>query len=374
MPELTIILPCRNEEKALDSCLKEIKSTISRNNLDAEIIVSDSSIDSSPVIARRHKVKLIKHNKEGYGIAYLEAFKQSKGKYVFMADCDGTYDFKEIPKFLKFLRKGYDLVIGDRFKGKMDPDSMPPLHRYVGNPVLSGLFRMFFRSRVNDVHCGMRAINKESLDKLNLRTTGMEFASEMVIKAVKNSMKIKEIPINYHSRQGESKLRSLSDGWRHLRFMLLYSPIFLFLIPGLILFLLGISSIFWLYFGNPSILGLKLFYHPMFLSALLIISGYQLIIFSVFAKAYAINHLGERSDQFENLCRHITIERASILGLIMAISGIIIYLSVFFKWIGSGFGAIQEIKNSILALTFIILGIQTIFSSFMLSILAIKEK
>ncbi|MDD5193950.1 MAG: glycosyltransferase [Candidatus Nanoarchaeia archaeon] len=372
--ELSIILPCRNEEEALPSCLKEIKEVIHKNKLNAEIIVSDSSIDKSPEIAKKEEVILIKHDKEGYGNAYLEAFKHAKGKYIFIADCDGTYDFKEIPNFLMSLKEGHDLIIGNRFKGKMEPGSMPFSNKYLGNPLLSFILRLFFFTKIRDSQSGMRAISKQALEKLNLRTTGMEFASEMIIKALKSNLKIKEIPINYHNRKGKSKLRAFPDAWKHMRFMLLYSPLFLFFIPGLFLLILGLVSIFWFYFGNPQIFGIKLYFHPMFLSALFIIIGYQLIIFSAFAKSYSITHLNEESQLMNQLYQYITIEKASVVGIILAILGATIYLFILVKWLKTSFGNLNEIKNSIFALTLIIIGIQTIFSSFMLSILGIKEK
>ncbi|MBU3907031.1 MAG: glycosyltransferase family 2 protein [Nanoarchaeota archaeon] len=373
-PELSVILPCRNEEQAVGYCIKQIKKVLSENKIYGEIIVSDSSSDKSPEIAKKLGVILIKHDKEGYGNAYLEAFEIAKGKYIFMADCDGSYDFNEIPEFLKCLKEGYDFVVGDRFKGKIDENAMPFSHRYIGNPVLSFLLRLFFKTKVHDVHCGMRAITKESLNKLNLKTTGMEFASEMVIKAAKKKLKIKQISINYCKRKGESKLKPFADAWKHLRFMLLYSPLFLFFIPGIILFLAGAISIIMLYFNTLVIFGVKLQYHPMFLSSLFMIIGYQLIIFAFFAKTYAINHLGEESLLINQLNKHITIETASIVGVIVSGIGAIIYLFILIRWVESGFGALQEVKNSIIALTLIIIGIQTIFSSFMLSILGIKEK
>ena len=219
-PELSVILPCRNEEAALGSCITQIKKTIKRHNINAEIIVSDSSTDSSPKIAKQHKVKLIRHNKEGYGIACLEGFKHTKGKYIFIADADGSYDFNEIPKFLNQLKDGHDLIIGNRFKGKIEKKAMPFHHRYIGNPALSFILRIFFKTKVHDIHSGMRAISQKVLKKLNLKTTGMEFASEMIIQAAKKNIKIKEVPINYYRRLGTSKLKSFSDGWRHLKFML----------------------------------------------------------------------------------------------------------------------------------------------------------
>ena len=372
--ELSIILPCRNEEEALDYCLNQIKEVVRKNDIRAEIIVSDSSTDSSPDIARNHQVELIKHDKEGYGIAYLEAFQHAKGKYVFLADCDGTYDFHEIPRFLKYLREGYDFVLGDRFKNRMDKGAMSFSHKYIGNPILSGIFRFFFHSKIHDVHCGMRALSKSAVDKLNLKTVGMEFASEMVIKAVKNNLKIKELPINYSRRKGQSKLSSILDAWRHLRFMLIYSPIFLFFIPGVVLLMMGLLSMVWIYVGAPEIFGKVLVYHPLFLSSLLIIVGYQLVIFSAFAKTYLMVHLGEESRIIHKLYKYITIERASLLGIFVCLIGAAIFISIFLGWAKNDFGSLNQVKNSILALTLMVFGIQTIFSSFILSILGIKEK
>ena len=372
--ELSVILPCLNEEDGLGLCLGKIKNVIEKNNLDAEIIVVDNgSTDKSCRIAAEKGAKLIHEEKRGYGATYLKGFEAAQGKYLFFADPDGSYDFNEIPRFIKQLKDGYDFVIGNRFAGKIENGAMSWSHKYIGNPLLSGTLRLFFKAKIHDAHCGMRAISKDALKELNLRTPGMEFASEMVIKAGKKKLRIKELPINYYKRKGESKLKSFADGWRHLRFMLLYSPLFLFFIPGAILFLIGITTIPWLYFGSPEILGIQLQYHPMFLSALLTITGYQLIIFALFAKTYAIVHLGDKPI-FDRLYKYITIEKAGTAGILIGLLGIILYVAIFFKWAISGFGELQEVKNSILALALVTIGIQTIFSSFMLSILSIKEK
>ena len=373
-PELSIILPCRNEEKALPYCLNQIKQVIKKHKINAEIIVSDSSTDSSPEIAKQHKVKLVKHNKEGYGNAYLEAFKHTKGKYIFMADADCTYDFNEIPVFLKFLKQDYDFVIGNRFANKIQKNSMPFSHKYIGNPLLSFILRLFFRTNIKDAHCGMRAISKQALNKLNLQTTGMEFASEMIIKAINNKLSIKQLPIKYYQRKGTSKLNTFSDGWKHLRFMFLCSPLFLFFIPGLIFFLLGFETMLWFYFTNPIILGIKFQFHPMFVSALLTIIGYQLIFFAFFAKTYSTTHLKEESPALDKLYKYLNLKTGSILGVLLDLAGLIIFIFILIKWISTDFGALNQVKNSILALTLITIGIQTIFSSFMLSILGIKEK
>ncbi len=366
---ISVVLPCRNEEKAVGVCINKLKEVFRDSNIDGEIIVSDSSTDKSAEIAEQLGARVIKHNKVGYGNALLEGFKNAKGDIIVMGDCDESYDFMELPILLDAL-KDSDMVIGTR--EYIQKDAMPFLHRFVGNPLLSLTLRILFKGKVKDAHSGFRVIKKDKLEKLNLRTIGMEFASEMIIKATKNRLKIKEVPIHYGKRKGSSKLKSFSDGWKHLRFMLLYSPFFLFFIPGIFLFFLGLISMFWMYFGSPEIFGIKLFYHPMFLSSVFVIIGYQLIIFSLFAKTYAINHLGEKPI-FDKLYKFVTIEKASILGILMILLGLIIFSVILSKWLRTNFGALQEIKNSIIALTLVILGIQTIFSSFMLSILGIKE-
>jgi len=222
--QVSVILPCQNEEGAIGESILKIKAVFEEHQINGEIIVSDSSTDMSPVIARDLGVVLVKHDKEGYGRAFMEGFKHSRGKYIFCADPDGTYDFEEIPRFIKNLQDGFDLVIGNRFKGKIASGAMSRL-RYIGNIFLSFIFRVLFKTRKYDVHCGMRAITKQALNNLELKTPGMEFATEMVAKAVKNNLKIKELSINYSQRIGYSKLESFRDGWRHLRFMFLHSLI-----------------------------------------------------------------------------------------------------------------------------------------------------
>lgn len=372
--DISIILPCRNEEQALAGCLIQIKSTIRKYKLHAEIIVSDSSSDNSPVIARKFGVKLIKHDKEGYGRAYLEGFREAQGKYFFMADPDGSYDFEEIPRFINKLQQGADFVIGNRFAGQMDKESMPWLHRHFGNPILSFILRVFFGSKIRDAHCGMRAIKKSSLQILNLHTTGMEFASEMVIKATKKNLRTDQLPINYHKRQGQSKLRMITDGWRHLRFMLLYSPLFLFFIPGSFLFITGLLGLTLSYFNLLYISTWHFQYHPMFFASALLITGYQLIFFAVFAKTYAMTHLEEDGLIMSKLHHYVTLEKGSLVGFVISTIGLILFIYIVTEWFQNDFGKLKQIKNSIVALSLLTIGIQTIFSSFMLSILSIKTK
>jgi len=372
-PEISIILPCRNEEKAIGYCLDKIMEVIIGNNLNAEVIVSDSSTDKSPDIVREQGAKLVKHDNKGYGIAYLEGFNMAKGRYIVMADSDGTYEFADIPKFVNYLKNGYDFVIGNRFINGMDKKAMGLLHK-IGNRFLSSILRKFYETKVGDSHCGIRAIRREALDKLKLQSRGMEFASEMVIKSAKKGLNIKEVPVNYYVRRGESKLHSFKDGWNHIKLMLIYSPLFLFLIPGIILFFLGIAFLILLYLGHVSFLGIQLQYHPMFFSSLVVILGYQLILFGIFAKTYAVNHLEEQSWTINMLNKYLPIERATLVGIFILILGLLMAMIVVVKWFNSGFKAMNEVKNLIIASTLFILGIQTFFSSFMLSILGVKEE
>ena len=343
------------------------------NNLDAEIIVSDSSVDKSAFIAEKLGAKVVKHGKKGYGIAYLEGFKAAKGKYIFCADADGSYDFNEIPRFLFYLRKGYDFVIGNR--RRIERGAMPFSHRYIGNPALSAILNVFFGAGIKDAHCGMRALTRKALDKLELKTTGMEFASEMVIKAAKNKLKIKEISINYHRRIGKSKLRSFSDGWRHLRFMLMYAPDYLFIIPGAILLLLGILIMSLFLFGPVKIFGMVLYTHPMIIGSFLSTVGCQIITLGIYAKTYAVSIGFEKTDRFVDLlARYLTFESGMALGLGLVFISFILGFFILFDWIVNGFPGMQRTNEMILILTLSVLGVQTVFSSAFLSILLVGKK
>ncbi|MBI2667486.1 glycosyltransferase family 2 protein [Candidatus Woesearchaeota archaeon] len=370
---VSVVLPCRNEEETIGRCIKTIKEVFKRDKIEGEIIVSDSSTDKSYEIAKSLGVRVIKHNKIGYGNAYIEAFKHTKGKYVVMGDSDETYNFYDIPKFLKELRN-YDLVIGDRFNGLIHKNAMDPLHRYLGNPLLGYTLRHFFKINVQDPHSGFRAIKKEKLDRLNLKANGMEFASEMIIKAHKNGLKIKEIPINYYPRKGRSKLNPFRDGWRHLRLMLLYSPDYLFLVPGLLLFLFGSIFTSALLFGPINLFGIILDIHPMILSSLLTILGYQIILLGLYAKTYAVIHLKEKDELVNLINKYINLERGSLVGLLIISIGVIMGIKIFYIWSRTNFGALDQIRPAIFILTLIVIGIQTIFSSFLLSILGLEQE
>jgi glycosyltransferase involved in cell wall biosynthesis len=374
--KISVVLPCRNEESSIAICIQKIKKAFeSIKEKDYEIIVSDSSKDKSPEIAKNFsKVKIIKHDLEGYGNAILQGIKYAKGDYIIIGDADNTYDFSEIPEFIKELDKGYDFVIGNRFKGEIKKGAMPFSHRHIGTPILNFLLSLFFRKKISDCNSGFRAIKKEALNKLSLRTIGMEFASEMIIKAIKNNLKIKEIPITYSKRIGNSKLKSFSDGWKHLRFMLIYSPNYVFLIPGIFLTILGFIIMLLILTKNLVLFGIIFQTHPMFIGNILVILGYQLILTGFFSRIYTHNHLGEKDHRLEKMYRFFNLEKAIIAGAIFLLIGIYIFINILIKWISINFGELTTINLSIFALTFIILGIQTIFAGFFFSILGIKEK
>jgi glycosyltransferase involved in cell wall biosynthesis len=342
--------------------------------LDAEIIVSDSSKDNSPIIASELGAKVIKHNKKGYGIAYLEGFRHAKGKYIFCADSDGSYDFSEIPRFIEYLKEGYDFVIGNRFKGNISKNAMPFLHRHLGNPVLSGTLMLLFRSKIHDAHCGMRAITKEAIERMKLRTTGMEFASEMVIKAAKNNLRTKELSIDYRRRIGKSHLSSFSDGWRHLRFMFMFAPDYLFMVPGVIILLCGLSIMALLMAGPVKIDGITLYTHPMIIGSFLTIVGYQIINTGLHAKAYSVSVGFEKKDRMvDAVSKFVTFESGIIIGAVIMLLSFSMASVTLVKWVMEGFPSILKTNDMILFLTLGVLGVQTIFSSFFLSILLIKK-
>ncbi|MBN2142448.1 glycosyltransferase family 2 protein [Candidatus Woesearchaeota archaeon] len=346
---ISVILPCRNEEKTVGECIQKIRKAFENEGISGEIIVSDSSNDGSADIAKELGAIVVRHGKEGYGYAYQEGFKASKGDIIIIGDADGTYDFSEIPKLLS-KSEGNDLVIGSRLKGDIKKGAMPWHHRYIGNPVLSMLLRVLFRSRVSDTQSGFRLVKRKAWEKLSLHTTGMEFASEMIIRAGMKGLRVAEVPITYYPRKigSKSKLRSFRDGWKHLRFMMLYSPSLIFLFPGLLLLIAGLAMLF--LFSN--------LLNPL-LSSLLIILSYQVIMLSVFAKTYASVHLGQRSRLVDLMNRHLSLERGMLLGLAFLAAGSVMMI-------------MYDIRLP--SLVVLVMGLQTFFSAFFLSIIGIEER
>jgi len=371
--KISVVLPCRNEEQSVEICIKKIKQAL--KGKDYEIIVADSSSDRSAQIAKKQgkNIRVVKHNLIGYGNAILQGLQHAKGEYIIIGDADNTYNFLEIPRLVAELDKGYDLVVGNRLKGKIEPGAMPASHRYLGTPVLNFLIKLFFGKRFSDINSGFRAIKKQALEKLELKTKGMEFASEMLMKAIKNNLKIKEIPITYSKRIGQSKLKTWHDGYKHLRFLLLWSPNFVLLYPGLILVILGFLIMVLTLLEELVLFGFQFQTHPMFIGAALSILGYQSILTGIFAKIYAHNHLNEKNPNLEKLYRFFSLEKGILIGALLFLVGFIIYLYILITWIARNFGALETINIGIIGLTFIIIGIQTIFAGFFFSILGIEK-
>src|SRR5579859_190966 len=288
---VSVVMPCLDEEQTIGACVTKALEGIRRTGLPGEVVVSDNgSTDHSVEIASELGARVIRQPKRGYGNAYRAGFEAAQGKYIVMGDSDDTYDFTEIGALVEKLRDGNDYVLGSRFAGTILPGAMPWLHQYIGNPVLTGLLNFLFGLKSSDAHSGLRAFTRDAYRRMRLRTTGMEFASEMVINAARAKLKVAEVPITYYPREGESKLRSFRDGWRHLRFMLLYSPDHLFLIPGALLFLVGLVGMLWLVGGPQIVSGHFVDYHFMFVASTLTIIGSQVLLTGFSAKAYAFTH------------------------------------------------------------------------------------
>jgi glycosyltransferase involved in cell wall biosynthesis len=371
-PLVSVVIPCLNEEENIEACVTLALRTMREAGIDGEVVVADNaSEDRSAELATASGARVVSEPRRGYGSAYLAGFNAARGKYLVMADADLTYDFAEIPRFVEHLDEGAELVMGDRM-GNIHPGAMPWLHRYVGNPVLTGILNLFFRTGVSDAHCGMRALRRDVLPRLDLRTTGMEFASEMVIRASKEKLRISEFPIEYHPRGGESKLSSFRDGWRHLRFLLVHSPTHLFLVPGLIMFVLG-TLIAGTVVSQIDIFGREWNLHTMLAGSLLMIVGTQVVALGLGAHAYGTYFMNEKDPWFDRMRARLRLEHGLMLGGAVLLVGLVIAAVIVVTWIDRGFGELSEERLAVLAATLMIIGIQIFFSSFLLSILGLRR-
>jgi glycosyltransferase involved in cell wall biosynthesis len=369
--EVSVVIPSLNEERTIGICIEKVKKVFREHDIKGEIIVADNSSDRTPEIARSLGAKVVTPDKRGYGYAYLYGFRYARGKYIVIGDADNTYDFLEIPKLLEPLKKGEaDLVIGSRFKGKILKGAMPWLHRYIGNPILTWFLNFFFKAGVSDAHSGFRAFTREALEKMNLRCHGMEFASEMIIRAVWAGLRIKEVPITYYPRQAESKLHSFRDGWRHLKFMLLYASSYLFILPGMSLFTLGMVLALLISVGLAGFGSISLGIHSLIASSLLAIVGYQLIFLGLAGKIYRakIDIQNDRIAEF--FTKRLSLEKGATIGLLIFLAGFAYTAYLVWKWIDSGFKNLPMLYQDILSFTLLVIGLQTIFSSFFLSMLS----
>ena len=371
-PLVSVVIPCLNEEANIERCVLAAIAAMEGANLDGEVVVADNrSEDRSAELAAAAGARVVHEPRRGYGSAYLAGFAAARGRYIVMADADLTYDFAEIPRFVGELESGAQLVMGDRMDN-IQPGAMPWLHRYVGNPVLTGVLNLFFRTGVNDAHCGMRALRRDVLPTLDLRTTGMEFASEMVIRAAKEGLDIRQVPIEYHPRGGESKLSSFRDGWRHLRFLLVHSPTHLFIVPGLVMAALG-TLVSLTVLTQIDILGRTWDLHAMIAGSLLMIVGTQVVALGLCAHAYGTYFMGERDRWFDRMRARFRLEHGLMLGGAIVLAGVALLTLILVKWIGRGFGHLSEERLAVLGAALLIIGIQVFFSSFLLSILGLRR-
>jgi glycosyltransferase involved in cell wall biosynthesis len=371
-PSISIVIPCLNEAASIERCVTEARAVLDGNGFRGEVIVADNgSTDGSAELAERAGARVVHERRRGYGSAYLAGFDAASGDYIVMADADLTYDFADIPRFVAELDGGAQLVMGNRMDN-IQPGAMPWHHRYIGNPVLTGVLNLFFRTGVRDAHCGMRAVRRDVLTQLDLRTTGMEFASEMVIRAAKEKLEITEIPIEYHPREGESKLSSFRDGWRHLRFLLVHQPTYLFLVPGAVLTCLGALTAITV-IAEINVFGRTWDIHTMIAGALLMIVGSQVMSLGLAARAYGVYILGEHDRWFERMRPRVRLEHGLLAGAIVMLVGLVFSVVILARWGEGGFGELSEARLAILAATLVIVGIQIFFTSFLLSILGLRR-
>lgn len=381
--ELTILMPCLNEAETLEVCIKKAKKSIEDNNINGEVLIADNgSTDGSIEIAQRNGARVVNVPQRGYGSALIEGTKQAYGKYIIMGDADDSYDFSNIMPYVEKLREGYELVMGNRLTGGIEKGAMPWSHRYIGTPVISFIGRLFYKSKVGDFNCGMRGYDKQAILNLDLKCTGMEYASEMIVQANLNNLKIAEIPTTL-KKDGRSRpphLNTFSDGWRHLKFLLMYSPKWLFLIPGLILLIVGIIGESAVLFTDLHFARVTLGVHSMLYFGAMIVVGLQIILFSLLAKTYAINsgmNPINKDDKFLNILNKLTLEKGLVLGILLIIIGFALSIYALIVWQQATWGDLNPahvMRITIPAVYLIIIGVQMSFASFLLGILNIEYK
>ncbi len=379
--EVSVVMPCLNEAETIATCIKKAMAYFESNGISGEVVIGDNgSNDGSQEIAKALGARVIDIPQRGYGNALKGGFNSANGKYIIMGDADDSYDFSNLSLFIEKLREGNDFVIGNRFKGGIKKGAMPFLHRYLGNPVLSFLGRLFFKSSIGDFHCGLRGFSKTAYEKMGLTTTGMEFASEMIVKAHLLNFKIVEIPtiLYQDGRSRKPHLKTWSDGWRHLRFLLLYSPRWLFLIPGIVLMAIGVVLSVWLIMTPVKISTITFDVHTLLYTTGTILVGFQFIVFYGLTKVYAVSqNLLPKSERYNALFKIINLEKGLILGTLMIVAGIGLSAYGLLQWSDIHYGALEvrsTLRITIPAVTIIILGVQIILYSFFFSILGLKDE
>lgn len=379
--ELTILMPCLNEAETLEVCIRKAQGFLERSGIRGEILISDNgSTDGSQQIATALGARVTDAPRRGYGAALINGIEHARGRYIIMGDADDSYDFETLEPFVDRLRAGADLVMGNRFKGGIAPGAMPPLHKYLGNPVLSTIGQLFFRPNIGDFHCGLRGFNRDRIAALDLQTTGMEFASEMVVKASLDRYRIEEVPTTL-KKDGRSRpphLRSWHDGWRHLRFLLLFAPRWLFVYPGLVAFLLGAIAVGVLTFGGVEIGGIGFDVTTMVYASALCVIGYQSLLFFWLTKLFATQEgFLPASPRYKSVVAKWSAERGLLIGLALFLLGIIFGLIQVIRWGSLDFGpldATEVVRIAIPSSLGIILGFQTIMMSFFSGVLTTPRR
>jgi hypothetical protein len=372
-PEISVVIPCLNEEEAVGATVDQAWEGIASSGRAGEVIVVDNaSTDRSAEVALEHAAIVVREERPGYGSAYLAGLAEARGDYIVMGDADETYPLRELAPFVERLASGDDLVVGSRFEGTIHGEAMPWLNRHVGNPILTGLLNVLFGVKISDAHCGMRAVRRDALPTLDLHSTGMEFASEMVFKAFRRELRVSEIPIDYYPRVGESKLNRFGDAWRHVKFMLLYSPSWLYFVPGLVLLALGAVGVIALAAGPVTVLGRTWQIHTLFACIAAVLLGMQIVQLGIFARAFAAAHLGETDTLIERAYGRLRLEHGLLLGLALLAVGVVTVTVIFVGWALDGFGALSHEYATALGFTLIALGTQVILGSFFLSLLTMR--
>jgi glycosyltransferase involved in cell wall biosynthesis len=369
---VSVVIPCLDEAETIAECVTSACAVLDEGGLAGEVIVVDNgSTDGSGDLARAAGALVVEEPRRGYGSAYLAGLAVAQGDYIVMVDADLTYDFHEIPHFVRELEDGAQLVVGDRMSN-IAPGAMTLVSR-LGNPLLSGFLNVLHRTNIRDVHCGRRALRREVLPALNLRTVGMEFASEMVIRATRERLDVREIPIELHPRVGSSKLSPFRDGWRHLRVILVYNPTFLFLVPGAVMFFAG-SLITLLVFVHVPLFGRNLYTHSLIVGCLLILLGVQAIGLGLSARAFGVYFISEQDELFQKLRSRLRLEHGLALAALVGIGGLTLIGIVIGHWAASGFGTLREERLAILAATVVSVAAQIFFTSFLVSIIGLRRE
>lgn len=380
--ELTILMPCLNEAETLAICIDKAQGYLARSGVVGEVLIADNgSTDGSQQIAVEHGARVVDIDEKGYGSALMGGIEAARGTYVIMGDADDSYDFSNLDGFVERLRAGDELVMGNRFRGGIEPGAMPPLHKYLGNPVLSWIGRVLFRSPIKDFHCGLRGFNRQSMLDLHLQTTGMEFASEVVVKSTLGGLRVSEVPTTL-KKDGRSRpphLRSWRDGWRHLRFLLIFSPRWLFLWPGATAFFVGLIGTLLLSFGPITFGDVGFDVSSQLYLAALTVVGYQAILFAILTKIYAQREGFQipRSRSFDKLEKRISLESGALAGVILFAIGLIIAIVQLVQWSGTDFGALEAastVRVTVLASLVMMLGAQTTMAGMFLGVLGVGLK